>query len=244
MIDETIVQGDQIVAEVTPESNHLATTKPERDEITELKELNFRHMRESTERERRRAEAAERELEEYRRINQARASEPDELDSDDLADKRQLKKLRDEWRKEVERRDKKDQERQEEFAQIKAQSIQFELAAEFPDYKATVNDRMLEALKAKDPDAFDSIMMLSKMDTRKALLMAYKTIKATVNTKSYDAHDQRLAENKIKPRAAASVPAQDSTTPLSTFREDGRWKLSASEAKALREDTARCARNR
>lgn len=241
MIDDTSLENQLTTPEPAIEPEPIA---PQRDELAELKELNFRQMREATERERYRNEQLERELAEYKRQNNSRHQEPDELDSDDLADKRALKKLRDEWRREKEERDRKDQERQEEFARIKAQSIQYELAAEYPDYKATVNDRMLETLKAKDPEAFESIMMLSKVDTRKALLMAYKTIKSTVNTKSYDVQDQRLAENKTKPRAAASVPAQDATTPLATFSEAGRWKLSPAEAKALREDTARCARNR
>lgn len=235
---QTTLNNNQDVVESTPEINQ----QPRRDELAELKELNFRQMRESVERERRRNEQLEQELADSRR--QSRPQEPDDLDSDDLAEKRQLKKLRDQQRADNERRDKEAQDLREELARIKQQTVQYELASQFPDFKQVVNDRTLEMLKNQDEDTFDTIMHMAKKDSRKACITAYKMIKASVNTKSYDAHDAKIAENKAKPRAAATVPVQESTSPLANFREDGRWKLSAEEAKALRADTARCARNR
>lgn len=232
---ENTLQNDQAVQELLPEP-------PRRDELAELKELNFRQAREAVDRERRRNELLEQELADIRR--QSRPAEHDDLDSDDLAEKRQLKKVRDQIRIDNERRDKESAALRDELARVKQQTMLYEVNSMYPDFKQVVNDRTLEQLKFQEPELFESAMLMSKENTRAGCIAAYKAIKAHINTKTYDAQDAKIAENKTKPRPAATVPVVESKTPLSNFREDGRWKLSAEEAKALREDTARCARNR
>ena len=220
--------------EVQPEQSHNT-------ELNEIKQQNWRMMRENAERERYRAEQAELRVQELeRRMNEK--SEPDDLDSDDLADKRLLKKLRDEQRIENAKRDKEAQAMQEQMQRLYTTAVHNEVYAMFPDYKSIVTEKTVEQLASKEPEIFDTLK--DTKDLRSRLISIYKNVKAHVNTKSYDALDAKIAENKTKPRSAATVPIQETSSPLTTFREDGRWKLTREEAKALREDTARCARNR
>jgi hypothetical protein len=239
MIDEIAVQNDHAVVENTLENNHEV---PQVNELEEVKKQNWRMMRETAERDRQRAAQLEQELQEMRRAQQPKQSEPDDLDSDDIAEKRHIKKYRDEQRKENERLLKKTEELEQKMQQMHTQSVLNEVCATYPDFKNIVTDATLAQLKLKEPELFDTVM--ENPDQRKKLIAAYKNIKAYVTTKNYDSHDAKIAENKAKPRTAANVPSQDATTPLATFSESARWKLSPAEAKALREDTARCARNR
>jgi hypothetical protein len=249
MNEDLTLNNNPEQAETTPENNqeqvapllseHLDPAK----ELAALKEANFRQVREEAERERKRAYQAEQQLEEYRRQLQSRHAEPDDLDSDDIADKRHLKKIRDEARKQNEELAKKSQLIEEQIQKIEYQSVLNEVTALYPDFRSTVTEDALARLNAKEPELFETV--LNNKNARSRLIAAYKTVKAHVNTKSYDALDAKIAENKTKPRSAATVPIQESASPLGSFREQGsRWKLSAEEAKALREDTRRCAKNR
>lgn len=245
MIEQSTLQNNQEAVEITPQNDQIPEAvqevmEPKRDELAELKELNFRQMRESAERERRRNEQLEQELAELRRPKQA--SEPDELDSDDLIEKRQIKKYRDEMRIENERMRKKSEELEKKMEQMAMQSVYHEICATYPDFKQTVSDDSLAQLQRKEPELFEAVM--ENKNPRSRLVAAYKSIKAHVNTRNYDVQEAKIIENKTKPRAAATVPVQEATTPLATFSEGARWKLSRDEAKALRDDTAKCARNR
>ena len=239
MIEELTLNNNQDVVETTPIIDQVIE-KP-RDELAEVKEQNWRMIRQQAEQERERRMQLEQEMAEIRRSMNAKP-EPDDLDSDDLADKRHLKKYRDESRAETDRLRKKTQELEETIQKISIESVRNEVFAKYQDYATVVNDNTLEQLKIKEPEIFETIM--ENKNPRARLIAAYKNIKAHINTKSYDAQDAKIAENKTKPRSVATVATQDATTPLSTFSESGRWKLSPEEAKALREDTARCARNR
>lgn len=245
MIDDTL-NNNQIPVENTPENNQEApetvqeVMTPKRDELAELKEINFRNMREAAERERKRNEQLEQEIADMRRSS--KPSEPDDLDSDDLAEKRQVKKYRDEMRAANEQLTKKAAAIEEQMQKLESQAIINEVVGKFPDFYSVVTDDTLAMLKRKEPELFESTMETKNQKAK--LVAAYKNIKTHINTRNYDAQDAKIIENKTKPRSASTVPVQDATTPLSTFSETGRWKLTREEAKSLREDTAKCARNR
>lgn len=239
MIDEVTLENVQETIETTPEQE--IAPRDDLADLAEIKELNFRQMRENAERDRYRAQQAEQRLQELELLMKQK-SEPDDLDSDDIADKRALKKLRDEQRRENERRDKQAADMEEQMKKLYQSSVQNEVYAMFPDYKNIVTEKNVAQLAQKEPEIFESLK--DTKDLRSRLVAIYKNVKTHVNTKSYDALDAKIAENKTKPRSAATVPVQESSSPLAGFREDGRWKLTPEEAKALRADTARCARNR
>lgn len=194
-------------AEVTPEQSPVVEqTAPQQQSD---KEYNMRQLRE-------RAERAERELEMSRRQQQP---EEDDLgvDDDALLEGKQLKKYHKQNKGNY-------QKTQAQLDQITNTLATLQLQTSRPDINSVVTDENLEKLSRLKPHIYRSIM--ANPDFVDRGLVAHDAISTWIKPDKHQAADQKLEDNKSKPRASSSVGPSPSDTPLTRVGDYDRRVLS------------------
>jgi len=208
MLDELDTMTQQYVQTEQPATEAKSVESP--------KENNLRIMRE-------RAEAAERRTQELERMIQMNmnqqqpqkiqiAEDEDEFDvSDDTyIEGKQFKKYVKNLKQEI----KNTKKQFEEYSQ-RASSEQAEsrLKSQFNDFDSVVTVDNIKKLESQKPSLFRSIMATQDIYDRG--YTAYELIKSSgLAEDSYAKENQRLEENRTKPRSAASVAPQAGENPL------------------------------
>ena len=237
---EPTVENSQNEVETAPQNNQ----NDQKAEIDSIKEYNFRQMRMQSERDAQRAIIAEDRLKENERLSKERATESDtDLDSDDLMEKKHFKKQYSTLREENEKNKKETEKLKDEIQRYNSLSTELALKARYPNFSEVVTDENLERLSKQKPHLFRSIMANPSIMERGE--SAYEMINSSLNTKKYDSQDAKIAENKTKPRSVSTVVQNDqAATPLATFNEGGRRRLTPEYAAQLRKDMSDSARKR
>ena len=186
------------------------------------KEYNLRILRERAEK----AEARASELERQRQFEQQRAPQPVKVESNDedfdIDDeryiegkdfKKYLKGLKAEVRQTK-------QQIQEQTQLLQVQSAEQRLKDQYKDVDQVLTEENIKNLETIYPEEFESIKNnpnpYSKMKTAYTLIKNLNIAESTIQ------EDKKIAENKLKPRSAASAPSQGGETPLSKFQDYGR----------------------
>lgn len=223
---------DQAPVEDTP--TEPAKESPEAAKVETPKEQNIRLLRE-------RAERAEREVAEYKKNMEqmkerkveyeqpkvVHQSDDDEfnIDDDSYVEAKYVKQLR----KEVKETRKQLQEMNQ-MSQIS--HAEMRLKSEFPDIMDVVTPSNIQDLKAVRPDIYENLMYNPDMYKRGKLMR--EAIKDNVMSDKYESQDKRIEDNKTKPRSSATVPTQQSETPLTRVGDYDRRVLTEARKEQLR----------
>jgi hypothetical protein len=206
------------VAEVTP------VNQPEPVKIDSNKEYNMRVMRE-------RAMKAEQRAQELERALQTKlATKEEEPDDDSLVEKRHLRKYDSEIGKvtaELESTKKK-------LEQFTNSSIEMHLRSKFNDFDTIVTDENMERLAREKPAMYRSI--LSNPDLKDKGETAYEAIVTYLQPGKFSEQEKKLAENKAKPKNAATVAPQASDSPLARAGDYDRRILTEERKAELRKE--------
>jgi len=148
------------------------------------------------------------------------------LEDDSFADVKIVKQLK----KEI----KETRQQLQQINQINQQSnAEMRLKSDYPDIMEVVTNDNINDLKAIRPDLFETVMYNPDMYKRGKIMR--EMIKEHVLSERYEAQDKKLEENKMKPRAAASVPTQQGETPLTRVGDYDRRILSPERIRQLQE---------
>jgi hypothetical protein len=123
------------------------------------------------------------------------------------------------------------QQMQEYAVALEAQQAEQEMNSRYPDAKEILTEENIKNFAAVYPQDYKDIMSTPNLKTRAKL--AYLAIKNQEISSQTVLEDKKLAENKLKPRSAASVPSQGPETPLSKFQDSGRRILSEADKDAI-----------
>ena len=188
------------------------------------RDYNFRQLRE-------RAEQAERRNEEYERMMSAKKEKPEqeypELEDDGLVEGKHLKRYNNNVRSLKEDLEKT----KKELANFHATSAELQLRAKFNDFDRVVTNENVERLKREKPALYRAI--LANPDLKDKGEIAYESIVQYLQPKKFAKQDQRIAENKTKPRSSATITPQASDSPLSKAGDYDRRELSESRKAEL-----------
>lgn len=212
---------------------------PPTSAIEDKKALNFRRMRE-------RIEQVERENLEYKRrlatpvyeqkqIQPVASPEIDEYDNipdEELIEARHFKKLK---------REVKEIKNQISSVSSTAQHASVstgvtELRQKFSDYDQIMTSANLDMLEKLYPEEAEAILYHPNKVAQRQ--MAYNRIKQFGINESYNDVDERLAQNRDKPKTAASVGAKSSESPLGSVDNYGRRTLTEADKERIRRQVA------
>ena len=225
---------DQSPAATTPSGVEPAKEAVETTKLETPKEQNIRLLRE-------RAERAEREVAEYKKnLEQMKERKVEyeqpkvvpqgddddfNIDDDSYIEAKYVKQLR----KEV-RETRKQIQEMNQMSQVS--NAEMRLKSEFPDIMDVVTPSNIQDLKAVRPDIFENLMYNPDMYKRGKLMR--EMIKDHVLSDKYEAQDKRIEDNRTKPRSSATVPTQQSETPLTRVGDYDRRVLTEARKEQLR----------
>lgn len=213
------------------QTEQVETTQVEAPKVESNKEYNLRILRERAEKAEQRAAELERQRQYDLQQRQPSTPQPQQkvesndeditIDDESYVEGKDLKRYVRALKSEV-RQTK--QALQEQAQAMQVQVAEQRLRDQFKDVDQILTTENIKNLETIYPDEFESIKNnpnpYSKMKT------AYTLIKNLSIAESFIKEDKKIAENKLKPRSAASVPAQGPETPLSKFEDYGRRVLS------------------
>lgn len=245
MLDELI--QDQIMNQIqsgtevvgAPTQPQEEEKKPEVDkfdgEKESLRDFNLREMRRHLEESNRRARELEEQLKQQRSQALQQNTSPSSnnqmeemnIGDDELIEGKHLKKYINNIAKQFERK----------FEEIQsntaANQADARLKAQYQDFDQVVSQDNLKSLAAIYPEEYNSLM--ANPDLYGKAKTAYNMIKNFgIAESQYEDIDRRLADNRTKPRSAASAASQTAQTPLSRIGDYDRRILTEADKERYR----------
>jgi hypothetical protein len=178
---------------------------------------------------------------------QQRVEEPEPIDIDDdsFIEGKQLKKYVNSLKQEL----KSTKKQFEEYNQKSSfDQAELKLKSQFSDFDEIVNKDNLERLASRKPALYRSIMangdIYDRGYTAYEMIRNSGVIEEKTSTRESVKIDKRLEENKLKPRSAASTPAQTGDSALTRVEDYDRRILSKERIELLRKHVEEAKRNR
>jgi hypothetical protein len=189
--------------------------KPAEQPKDTQKEQNLRILRERAERAERRAAEVEQMMQQQKQlqyqqpVQQAQAEEEFHVEDDSYLDGKKFKTY---LNKQKQDEKKQREENQRLQTQILSSLAEQRIRAELPDFDQVVSTENLKNLAAVKSESYQS--MMSNPDLYAKAKTAYDMIKSYGLHEDYTDMNKKIADNKGKPRTAASVAPQQADTPL------------------------------
>ena len=209
---ENNLQEAQEQVQVQPEE------KPVEQPKESQKEQNLRILRERAERAERRAAEMEQLMQQQKQqqyqqpqqVQQVEHQEEFRMEDDAYLDGKKFNNY-------LERKKQEDRKQREENQRLQQQILsslaEQRIRTELPDFDQVVSAENLKNLAAVKGESYQS--MMSNPDLYAKAKTAYDMIKGYGLNEDYSDMNKKIADNKSKPRAAASVAPQQADTPLS-----------------------------
>jgi hypothetical protein len=221
MIDDMPHKDPQQEAPLPQEAQ---SSPPEPDKKESDKEYNFRVMRERAERAEQRAIELER--------SQQRPAVPEKTEDDDISidddaliEGKHLKKYIKSLKNDL-------QQTRQQIESYNSSSVEMRLKSKYSDFESVVSTDNINKLKDTKPALYRSLV--ANPDLYEKGEAAYEIIKSILEPGKYKQQDEKLEENRSKPRSAANAAPQSSETPLARFGEYDRRVLSEERKDQLR----------
>lgn len=189
----------------------------QQEQVESQKDKNLRMMRDNYNRMQEKLEAIERERERERQMfdrysqqsqNNVRRDD-DDIEDDGYIDGRRYKQMK----KNLEEQERRNREIEERVMRMQQQTIEqnaeAKLRSQHSDFFSVVNSENMKTLAAVSPDDYEAIKNTADIYARgKLAYMALKHSGIAKGSANIAASDQRLEENRNRPKAAASAPAK------------------------------------
>jgi hypothetical protein len=230
------LENTQEVVQETP------AVEQEQVQVQHQEEARTRHFKELRDR----TEAAERRSAELERMMQMNMNQHqgnkivvEEDDSIDVSDDayiegKQFKKILKSVTQELKNTKKQFQEYQQQSSSKQAEML---LKSQYSDFDAVVTTENIKSLEFQKPALYRAILANQDLYDRGSL--AYELIKSSgvmasnAAYNSYSAADQKIDQNKAKPRSIANVAPQASNSPLVEFTDRDRRVLTDDQRRAI-----------
>ena len=237
---ENVVQ--EFPQEPVQEPAKVEAKPEEKTKDQEAKEKSLRDLRERAEAAERRARDLEQYVQQQQQPRQVRQEEDEddiEIKDDDFIEGKHFKKYVKNLKKELINTKKQIAEFNQQTA---VSTAEVRLKSQFNDFDSVVTKDNLERLATAKPSLYRTIM--ANQDIYDRGYVAYEMIKNAGFAEDYSQQDQRIEQNKAKPRSSSTAAPQASESPLSRAGDYDRRVLTEERKEQLRRQVEEAKRNR
>lgn len=238
LINQEAEQQANFPQEVVQDQKPDQEVQKTKDEIS--KENSLRILRERAEAAERRALEVEQLLRSQQQPQQIEEEDDFDIKDEDYVEGKHVKKPIRKLQKELKETQKKLEEQRQYFASATAET---RLKSQFSDFDSVVTEENIKKLATTKPALYRS--MMANPDLYDKGYTAYEMIKYSgVYSDEYSEQDQKLEQNKSKPRSSSAAAPQVQENPLARTADYDRRVLTEERKEQLRRQVEEAKRNR